>query len=424
MKIIKTITLIAVVMLAGEALSQDAEQVKRVVKKLSSEKYHGRAYTNNGADKAAKYIQKEFKRAGLSDVGNWFQPFEFELGRIHTARLSVNDRELVPGAEFVARRNCPSIKGQFNVYYASPEVFASIEKMNQFLDRDLENCFVALDYDDLKHNRKSYDSTVNLLFKGKTDKFIMLQDAEIKDFVVYGRRKANRVVVSIRKKAFPKNTGKLTIDLETSYGAVQAKNVLGWYGAASKTDSTIILCGHYDHLGEMGPDAWYPGADDNALAIGSLIEIANYLTKNKVELNKNILFVAFSAEEAGLLGAKHFVANLPINKDHISYTINLDMIGFGNSGLYVWNGEAEKRIAGKLEAINNQKQLIDSLFIKENNPNSDHFPMVESGIPAVFITTGTKPSVHYHTVFDTFENTTFAKIEEIMKLVIELVKQS
>ena len=266
----------------------------------------------------------------MCPLNNWYQPFEFELNQIHKAELKIDDKTIAPGTNYVIRRNSPSCQGVFNILHATPDVFQSEKSMQEFLDNDVKNSFVAIDYDDMIQNKKQYESTAPTLFKN-ADKFIFLQDSEIRDYVGYGNKKSDNIIISMRKLAFNPHAKNLRINLQTSFDLVKTKNVAGWFNKPEPTDSVIIICGHYDHLGEMGTDAYFPGADDNASAIGAMIEMAEYLKNNNIEPKKNLLFVAFSGEEAGLKGALHFVNNLPIDKSRISYVINMDMIGFGNS---------------------------------------------------------------------------------------------
>ena len=240
--------------------------------------------------------------------------------------------------------------------------------------------------------------------------------------MINGRKKSDKVVISIRKNAFNKSAKKLELNLKTEFNNITTNNVMAMLQGKAERDSVIIICGHYDHLGEMGPKAFYPGADDNASAIAAMIELAHFLNDQKTKPEKSILFVGFSGEEAGLLGSKYFTENLPITDSRISYVINMDMIGFGKAGLQIWNGKNELRLVKQLKTINNHGQLVDTLIIKENTPNSDHYYFTEQDIPAIFLLTGLAPSKHYHTVYDTFENTDLGRMKEIIQLVAGMVK--
>jgi aminopeptidase YwaD len=111
-------------------------------------------------------------------------------------------------------------------------------------------------------------------------------------------------------------------------------NVIGYLDRGA--DKTIVIGAHYDHLGFGGEGSRYAGtkpmihngADDNASGTAGLLELAEYYAKKgKKFKGNNILFIAFSAEEKGLLGSKHFVENPTIGLNGVNYMINFDMIG-------------------------------------------------------------------------------------------------
>ena len=109
------------------------------------------------------------------------------------------------------------------------------------------------------------------------------------------------------------------------------RNVVGMLdrGAAH----TVVIGAHYDHLGYGGFGSLQPGdslihngADDNASGVAALFEIARQLGLSEARQN-NYLFIAFSGEELGLYGSKHFVKTPTVALDEVNYMINLDMVG-------------------------------------------------------------------------------------------------
>ena len=113
-----------------------------------------------------------------------------------------------------------------------------------------------------------------------------------------------------------------------------AKNIIGFLdnGAAK----TIIIGAHYDHLGEgkqgsskdsLGYGKIHNGADDNASGVAGMLALASYYTKNKIKENYNFLFIAFGAEELGLLGSRYYIENALIPMNDVECMINYDMIG-------------------------------------------------------------------------------------------------
>ena len=111
-------------------------------------------------------------------------------------------------------------------------------------------------------------------------------------------------------------------------------NVVGYLD--NKAPVTIIIGGHYDHLGlgmESGSLDANPqgkihnGADDNGSGTSGVIELARYYQSNKIKEKANFLFICFSGEELGLLGSKHYADHPTIDFGTVNFMVNMDMIG-------------------------------------------------------------------------------------------------
>ncbi len=95
-------------------------------------------------------------------------------------------------------------------------------------------------------------------------------------------------------------------------------NVVMMLKGEASPEEYVIIGAHYDHLGMGGPGsssrtpdtvAVHYGADDNASGVALMIELAERLAAMNTRPARSIVFVAFSGEEMGLLGSKHFVEN-------------------------------------------------------------------------------------------------------------------
>ena len=125
----------------------------------------------------------------------------------------------------------------------------------------------------------------------------------------------------------------LSAVLKSSIAAPTATghNVVAYSKKFRKRRNTIVVCAHHDHLGYneyggsryTGPQAIHNGADDNASGVAAMMELARSLKPGR----NNLLFIAFSGEEMGLIGSKHFVKNIPVSLSKINYVINIDMLG-------------------------------------------------------------------------------------------------
>ncbi len=176
------------------------------------------------------------------------------------------------------------------------------------------------------------------------------------------------------------------------------------------TNKHIIIGAHYDHLGMGGmrstsrkPDttAVHNGADDNASGVAAMIEIAEALALGPEKPRHSCLFIAFGAEEMGLLGSKHYVSHPVLPLEDILVMINLDMVGrLRNKQLQV-GGVGTAR---ESEEIVTQLIPHDSLTLsttQEGFGASDHSSFYGQDIPVLFLTTGAHTD--YHTPDDDVE---------------------
>jgi hypothetical protein len=112
--------------------AQDLAHYKKIVKELSSAKYQGRGYAEDGANKAGKYLAKEFAKAGVDEVV--CQPFTLNINTFPgKMEVSVDGKKLIPGVDFTLREFNPGLKGEFKIYYIDTlnynpdKIFADLE---------------------------------------------------------------------------------------------------------------------------------------------------------------------------------------------------------------------------------------------------------------------------------------------------------
>lgn len=96
--------------------AQDLTHYKRVVKELCSAKYQGRGYARGGANKAGKYLEKEYRKAGADEV--LLQPFSIDINTFPgKMSLWADGKRLTPGVDFAMREYSPGVRGEFPVYH-------------------------------------------------------------------------------------------------------------------------------------------------------------------------------------------------------------------------------------------------------------------------------------------------------------------
>jgi hypothetical protein len=183
---------------------------------------------------------------------------------------------------------------------------------------------------------------------------------------------------------------------------VNANNIVGMIDNGKS--EYIIIGAHYDHLGKgdqgsslqtNSDGVIHNGADDNASGVAGMLEIARYFSKNKTKENYNLLFLAFSGEELGLVGSKFYADNATIDLKKINCMINLDMIGRyrDDKGVSIGGIGSSKfweSNASKLAQEMSIKFTLDSSGVGP----SDHTSFYLKDIPVLFLFTGAHQEYH------------------------------
>ncbi|MEO5718527.1 MAG: M28 family metallopeptidase [Chthoniobacterales bacterium] len=191
---------------------------------------------------------------------------------------------------------------------------------------------------------------------------------------------------------------KASFVLENKISHFKSHNVIGKLEGSDpqQKDEYIIYSAHWDHLGRdphLKGDQIYNGALDNASGVASILEIAQAFTKLPQPPPRSILFMATTAEESGLLGAKYYAENPLYPLDHTLADINIDGvnpwgktrdiedIAAGNSTLDDLLAQAAQR-AGRVAKPNSEPEK--GTFFR-----ADNFEFAKVGLPALYI--GSKP---------------------------------
>lgn len=159
---------------------------------------------------------------------------------------------------------------------------------------------------------------------------------------------------------------------------------------------TVIVGGHYDHLG-FGPvvngDSIYNGAADNGSGVSGVLALAEALVQSRVRTDRSVTFIAFGAEESGLLGSGAFVERPPVPLRNIAAVMNIDglellgatadlgALGRDQSSLGPMFDAAAR--AEGLRVSSNPDAALRGYFFR-----SDHFPFVKAGIPSLSLEGG------------------------------------
>jgi membrane dipeptidase len=152
-------------------------------------------------------------------------------------------------------------------------------------------------------------------------------------------------------------------------------------------NEALVVGGHLDHLG-VGVDGWvYPGADDNAASVASILEIARSLVAGGFKPARTIVFCAWAGEELGLQGSRFYAEHPVIPLDETVLYLNLDMVGTGDSDLLV-GGMTEFAELYDIVERGLDKETIAKLKPRPNYRGSDHTSFWAKGVPAISLRTG------------------------------------
>ena len=206
--------------------------------------------------------------------------------------------------------------------------------------------------------------------------------------------------------------------------SVKMKNVVGIIpGTESQfMDEPVVISAHYDHLGMGWPDVHkgdqnkiHFGADDNASGVAVMLEMAKRMTKT-VKPKRTIIFVAFTGEEAGLVGSRYFVKS---GKGKYFANINLDTEGsLFDQKLIILNANTAKEWKYIFMGTDYVTGVPTQLVMKQLD-SSDQGAFIEKGIPAVQFFAGA--TANYHRPSDTPEKIDAAGLVKVATVAKEVL---
>jgi aminopeptidase YwaD len=222
----------------------------------------------------------------------------------------------------------------------------------------------------------------------------------------------------------------MPFSLQYDVARIPAYNIIGYIrGSDPVLQNEYILMGaHYDHVGyseEEGKRIIYNGADDNASGVAVMLELAKYFSGLDTAPSRSILFVAFDAEESGLLGSQEFVQQIHpgFSVKDIKVMFSIDMVG-----MYSSNKGLDMRGMGTLEdGMNLANQLANTHGLQlgklsaDVTQNTDTKPFGDVGIPSIQPFTGYFSP--YHQPEDTYEKLDYDGMALITVFLAELISE-
>ncbi|MGF1581855.1 MAG: M28 family peptidase [Gemmataceae bacterium] len=463
---------------------ESEKRLRKDVVYLASKKLEGRGTQTKGLELAAEYVAKQFRAAGLKP-GNgksYFQPFEIAPSILkdgtqflikgpqgQTIKLKIGDHFNVMGFSGNKKANAPLVFVGYGI--TAPDV-----KYDDYKDIDVEGKIVVLirrtpryrsklGFDGRRKSRHAdLISRMNNALKQKAAGFILVNDdyesndklTEFKQLVqakrsiipaVHVKRSvvddilrssANTTLTAIEKaidrdlkpRSMALNGWSATIHTTTE--GTKVKNVIGYLpGSGPLAKEYVVVGGHYDHLGygERGSRARssklrkqiHFGADDNASGTTGVMELARRFAKKSSRERRTLVFMAFSAEEKGLLGSDFYCSKQPLFPlDKTFAMLNLDMIGrmstdkkTNQGNVLVQGVGTAKEFDTMLERFNKRYNFKFTKSPGGNGP-SDHNSFFLKDIPVLFLWTGVHQN--YHLPTDTAERINYKDMVRLVNL--------
>ena len=405
------------------ALAQDfdPDSLLAHVRYLASDELAGREPGEPGAEAAARYIQQAFEAYGLEALGQdgYRQPFEITT----TVAISPESRLVLEGS---LGKRALKLYEEWLPFNFSGAGSASGPAFR---------ADYGLSADDYEGAPKT-DAPLVVVLKGGTPD----------DFNPHGsgidpspRRKAatardqgaEAVIITVSRISEPlvgdppHSAGipaiqilenddilewladeELRITLEAKIEPVRAEayNIVGKLEGRDPLlkDQIIVVGAHYDHLGLGGPGSMAPeeevphnGADDNASGTAVLLGLAKYFSADPERLPaRSLVFVAFTAEEMGLLGSEYFVGHPPFALEEVTAMVNFDMVGrVRENKVQVFGTETAEEFSALLDSLDAGSPLRLS-HVGDGYGPSDQTSFYAREIPVLHMFTGTHSQYH------------------------------
>lgn len=432
------------VLIAQDCDKLDKKMIKRLkvdIETLASDQMEGREPGTTGEIKARDFLIKRMKEIGLSPKGEegYIQGFSYleKVKRnLNKINLSINDKVLELNHQYYPTElsangsitDVPVISIAHGIHIPEND-YSDYER----LDVEVNGYIALIDISTPSELEEAPD-----LLSRATEAL----DRGAVALLIYASTKGDHIpqssfrkirsigipVVFLKKKAFETVPAdyieNASISVAQYEAPTKAHNVIGYIDNGA--EHTVAIMGHYDHLGYGGEGSHYKGprkihngADDNASGTAAILELAYFIQNNKTTEKNNFLFIAFSAEEKGLIGSNYYVQNPTIAMDEINYVINMDMIGRMEENMPL----TIEGVGSSLVWETSLKELeCDAFPLKlkkrENGP-SDHKAFYYAGIPALHFWTGKHND--YHKPTDDVEKINFEAESKIISFIQELI---
>lgn len=381
-KMLRQFLLLITFVVFRNGIAQNPDSAKEYIQTLAGPNFLGRGYVNNGDKLAAEFIAAHFKKSGLeplNGLSGYFQKFKLDVNVFKQNPSVKIPQNLQPGKDYIINPDSRPAKGKYNVKIINA---SNYQKAKETID--FQKYAMLFDPKNIKDPAKNAEWNALVKLAKEKSPFTMLMNYKKLTWSVGRAADENPYVEVLKDSSFDATKiRKVSFDIQPEFvNNYESQNVVGMV-KGEIADTFFIVCAHYDHLGMMG-NAIFAGANDNASGTALMMDLAaEYVRGPKPKYS--LIFIAFGAEEAGLVGSKFFVENSPVPLKSVRFVFNIDLMGGGSNGATVVNATLHEKEFERLEKINAELNLLKQVKKRGKAANSDHYYFSEAGVPAFFM---------------------------------------
>lgn len=418
---------------------------------LTSDSLEGRNTGEEGGEKAASYIENYFKSIGIEPGynGDYRQPFQLWETNWKDVSIRLGDTILTCPSDFAYMSNQSQ-----NEETLKDIVYLGAVNDSSEIPYDITDKIAFVKFEDLKrslkitaklkkagawavfgintNNEKQYQSVSkkSRAFNKRTQ--LRYEKPQIKSsdkrFFIFPntitqtffRTEANLLPLLVDSTMRP-ITCRISLKMQSDTIPVEVYNIVGKISGKNSESKSLVITAHYDHVGRDFKGRICRGADDNGSGTAALMQLAKSFIDLKQTPENDILFVAFTGEEKGLWGSKHFMEEE--NPDDYLANINMDMIGrhdtiTKDNYIYILGVGKSPWIDSLSREANKQTVKLEFDYHYDGGSfmnRSDHYHFYRHNIPVLTFFSGLHND--YHTNRDTMDKIDFKLYRRRVQLI-------
>ena len=453
---------------------------------LASDQMEGRGVGTAGLDAAGQYIAGYLKALGLQPLpgaDNYFQPFQYTRieGIDESTNLRIDGKTLVSKTDYTVQLMSAEKSFSAPAVFVGYGVTAKKDKDGKDIDYDdyagvdvTGKVALALRFEPTDAEGKS-----RLAKEGSSDHASILTKARLaasKGAVAFlyvhppdhhgtelllasdrrgagggisipviqiSQRAANEllkssnapdlrslqkdIVASFKARSIPLDKSEVGGAVQLKRATHNLRNVAALLpGKGRRANEYIVVGAHYDHLGKRGQfpgttDKIHYGADDNASGTAGLLELARMFSRSSPP-PRSLIFIAFSGEEMGLLGSKHYAEHPLVPLEKTVAMLNLDMIGrVSNNTIMIGGAGTSAAFDMMLQRADAKSPLTLSTRWRDGRAPSDITSFVNKGIPGIMFFSGLHAD--YHRPTDTPDKVNYKAQTQVVDLAADIIDE-